>query len=124
MRSWASTARVMAAAAIRVMRIHFMVCFGLWSAGLMSGWGIQPESSFRGLPAKEPEDRGRDGQIEQGAADESADDHDRDRMKNLLARFMCGQEQRNESDARAQRRHQHGYQSFQRAAGDHLAGET
>ena len=69
----------------------------------MRGGRVEAQGAFGGAFAEEPEHRGGDCEVEQGAADEAADDDDGDGMQDFLSRLVRGEEQRDERDAGGKR---------------------
>lgn len=91
---------------------------------MMNGGGWLREGGLGGFAAEEIKDGGGDHEVEQGAADEAADDDDGDGMEDFFAGFIGSKQQWHEGDAGAEGRHEDGDKAFQRAAHDHGATES
>ena len=66
---------------------------------------VESDGFSSGIFAKEAKHGGRDGEVEQGGADQAADDADSDRTENFFARFTHSDDEGNERDASRERGH-------------------
>src|SRR5262249_18491439 len=90
------------------------------NAGARAWRGRHRLQAFERLAAELEEQDRREDRVERGRADEAAEDRDRDRMQDFLARTCGIDQQRSERHAGRERGHQHRGQAIERAADDEL----
>ena len=74
--------------------------------------------------AEFPEDKGADGEVEEGAREEAEEDHDGDGVEDFATGLAGAEEERDEGESGGEGGHEHGDDSFLGAADDHLLVEA
>ncbi len=80
------------------------------------------DDPLAGLASDDPEQGGPYEELQEGAAEQSADNHRGHRVKDLLTRLAGSHHQGHQADAGSQGGHQHGGQSLLSSANNHLPG--
>lgn len=88
--------------------------------GVLGGVAFGGDLLGADLSAELPEQRRRHDLVEQRRAEQPANHDDRQRMQNLFAGLPGPQGQRDQTDRRGQRRHQHRCEALQTAADDRV----
>lgn len=79
---------------------------------------------FRGAEAEFPEDKGADGEIEEGAREEAEENYDGDGVEDFAAGLAGAEEEWDEGESGGEGGHEHGDDALLRAADDHLLVEA
>src|SRR5262245_21439281 len=99
---------------------------GLHEGGAGGGGALRSggENALQGLAPELQEQDGRQQRIEQRRADEAAEDRHGHGVQDLASGLASPEQQRQERQASAQRRHQHGRQALEAAAHDEGGAES